>query len=109
MFGTAKPTAEQLERENTVRYVSPQTPPTFLWHTADDRIADVSHALMFASALARQRVPFELHVFESGGHGLSLCDESTAQHEGQIRPDCGVWVDLALNWLRKQFAQQNQH
>ncbi len=106
MFGTAEPSEEQLKRNSPVHFVSSSTPPTFVWHTADDRIADVSHALVFASALARHRVPFELHIFESGGHGLSLCDESTAEHEGQIRPDCGVWVNIALAWLRKQFGER---
>ena len=103
MFGTDEPSEEQVRRNSPVHFVSSSTPPTFVWHTADDLIADVCHALVFASALARRRVPFELHIFESGGHGLSLCDESTAEHEGQIRPDCGVWVNLALDWLRKLF------
>lgn len=105
MFGTTEPSPEQLKANSPVRYVSADTPPTFIWHTADDRIVYVRHALAFSSALAEHRVPFELHVFESGPHGLSLCDESTASYEGQINPDCQAWVELAMRWLRKQFGK----
>lgn len=105
MFGTAEPSLEQLERHSPANYVSSRTPPAFIWHTADDQIVDVRHALAFSSALAQHRVSFELYVFESGLHGLSLCDESTASNESQINPDCGVWVELAMRWLRRRFER----
>jgi acetyl esterase/lipase len=52
--------------------VDASTPPTFLWHTADDGGVPVSHALRYASALAAHNVPFDLHVFERGDHGKGL-------------------------------------
>jgi len=104
MFGTAEASLEQLKEHSVVHLVSADTPPAFIWHTADDRIVDVRHALAFSTALAQHRVPFELHVFESGPHGLSLCDESTASDSSQINPDCRAWVDLAMRWLRRQFG-----
>lgn len=53
--------------------------------------------------LAKNKVPYELHVFESGVHGLSLCDENTAGEPSHINPECKVWLDLADNWLKKHF------
>ncbi|MGI8384871.1 alpha/beta hydrolase [Robertmurraya sp. P23] len=103
VFGTATPTEEQLFEVSPVNFVSPQTPPTFIWHTADDSLVYAENALRFATALAQKKVPYELHVFESGVHGLSLCDETTANNPSHLNEDCKVWFDLATNWLKKQF------
>ena len=51
------------------------TPPTFLWHAADDENVPVENSLLFAGALSSRQVPFDLHVFESGGHGLGLAED----------------------------------
>lgn len=73
--------------------VTEDTPPTFLWHTADDASVPVENSLLFASALSRNRVPFELHVFESGRHGLGLAAE---QHG--VR----AWTDVCASWLQQR-------
>jgi dipeptidyl aminopeptidase/acylaminoacyl peptidase len=52
--------------------VALDTPPTFLFHTTNDDIVPVENALLFAGALAAHQVPFELHVYESGPHGVGL-------------------------------------
>ncbi len=70
--------------------VTAETPPTFLWHTADDAGVPVDNSLLFAAALARCRVPFELHVFASGPHGLGLAPQD---------PHVGAWSRLAGEWL----------
>jgi len=101
VFGKSDPTWEELEERSTVKHVTSSTPPTFLWHTADDDLVYAQNSLRFAIALAKEKIPYELHVFENGVHGLSLCDETTAGHETHINPDCAVWFDLALNWLKK--------
>ena len=73
--------------------VTATTPPTFIWHTADDQAVPVENALLFASALRRSGVPFDLHVYEHGVHGLGL------PTPGNIVPP---WdVDL-LFWLNQR-------
>jgi len=52
--------------------VTPQTPPTFVWHTAEDQAVPVENALLFAAALQKNKVPFDLHVYERGRHGIGL-------------------------------------
>lgn len=76
--------------------VCAQTPPTFLWHTADDSAVPVQNSLLFQNALLAAGVPFESHVFASGAHGLSLCNEEV----GTPNPACAPWMDLCLTWLR---------
>ncbi|PYI39033.1 alpha/beta hydrolase [Arthrobacter psychrolactophilus] len=74
------------------------TPPTFLWHTADDDAVPVENSLSFASALARNDVPFEMHIFPHGRHGLGLAtdEEEVAQHSA------AGWAELCSTWLTRQ-------
>ncbi|NHN29333.1 alpha/beta hydrolase [Paenibacillus agricola] len=82
-----------VELMSSEQQVTPETPPTFLWHTADDAAVPVENSLMFASALSRNKVPFELHVYESGRHGLGLGTEVVG-----VR----AWTDACAIWLAKQ-------
>lgn len=52
--------------------VTAQTPPTFLLHAADDKTVKVQNSLLFYEALLRNKVPSEMHLFQSGGHGFGL-------------------------------------
>jgi len=52
--------------------VTSNTPPCFIWHTSEDTVVKVENSLDFAAALRRANVPFELHVYEKGAHGLAL-------------------------------------
>ncbi len=71
-------TAEELEKIPTVLHlqegVSDRTPPAFIWHTAEDGLVPCSNSIVFAHALAKEKIPFELHIYQNGGHGLSTCD-----------------------------------
>lgn len=83
------------------KHVSPDTPPTFLWHTAADRDVPVENSLLFASALSGAGVPFELHVYPFGVHGLSLATQEVEQPENNRFPDPHVagWVQSCAEWL----------
>ena len=72
--------------------VTPQTPPAFIWHTADDASVPVENALRLAAACASNGVPFELHVFPHGRHGLGLAT--------QEEPHAAQWSGLCQRWLR---------
>lgn len=78
--------------------VTPNTPPCFLWHTADDAAVPVENTLLFAAALRKQRIPMEVHVYSSGVHGLSLASELTGNSMELIRPEIQPWVDMAARW-----------
>jgi acetyl esterase/lipase len=93
------------DRYRLDRHVSSATPPTFIWHTADDDFVFAHNALRFATALVEHKVPYELHIFGSGVHGLSLADETTAAQEQQLNPHAQIWIDLALKWLKRRREQ----
>ena len=101
VFGKTDPTEEDIAKLSPVNHVTSNTPPTFIWHTADDGMVYVENSLKFAAQLTKNKIPYELHIFESGPHGLSLCDETTAGEESQINPHCSIWFDLAVNWMKK--------
>lgn len=88
---TAEQVDERLRLEISLETrVTPETPATFLWHTASDPGVPVEHSLMFAAALSRCGVPFALHVFPTGGHGLGLAEE---------HPTVRSWTDICQAWL----------
>ncbi len=89
------PSLELRSRLSAETHVTSDTPPTFLWHTADDSCVSVEHSLLFAAALHRNNVPFALHVYPRGAHGLGLAeDDSEVQtwtaHCARFLTDCGM-------------------
>jgi acetyl esterase/lipase len=73
--------------------VTKQTPPTFLFHTADDPVVPVENSLLFAASLAREKVPFALHVYPHGPHGLGLGTHEwnpSARHPWTT--ECALWL-----------------
>ena len=99
-------TDEELILVSPALLVDENTPPTFLWATAKDGMVPVQQSLRMSQALADHKIPFELHVFEEGDHGLALADQSTAMAYEQINADAAQWVGLAERWLAKRFALQ---
>lgn len=83
--------------------VSDYTPPTFIWHTSQDDLILPSNSLNFAKALNTHHIPYELHIFGQGGHGLALANEITANNEWEINPQCETWFQMALTWLKVTF------
>ena len=94
-------TPEERDAVSLEKCVTDKTPPTFLWHTFSDQHVPVDNSLYFARALSDAGVPFELHVYQPGPHGLSLALEMTRDGEGfGSQPECRGWVELADVWLR---------
>ena len=75
------------------RNVSPQTPPTFIFHSDTDRLVSPRNATRFFNALHAAKVPVELHIFGEGRHGMGLA---------LTDPSVGVWPSLLATWLRDQ-------
>ncbi|PHV70306.1 acetylesterase [Sporanaerobium hydrogeniformans] len=81
--------------------VTKETIPCFIWHTAEDTAVPVENALLLTMALRKHSVPFELHIYEIGEHGLALCDETTMDIPEQVQPDNANWIQLAIQWIRR--------
>ena len=77
--------------------VDGDTAPAFLWATADDAPVPAMNALLYAQALAGQGIPYALHVFPEGVHGLSLATELT----GPVNVEAQAWFGLAMEWIAR--------
>ena len=71
--------------------VTKETPPTFLFATTDDKTVPVQNSVMFYSALVKEGVPAELHLYQHGPHGVGLAPGF---------PDLKGWPDLLATWMR---------
>ena len=67
--------AELTELFSAEKQVSADTPEAFIWHTASDNAVSVRNSFALAEALSKHGVPFELHIFPSGPHGLGLAED----------------------------------
>ena len=94
LLGKAPSDALVKELSNELQ-VTPQTPPCFVWHTWEDGAVKVENSLEFAAALRRNGVPFDLHVYQQGGHGIGLGDGAPFAH---VHP----WAKDLLVWLKVQ-------
>ena len=103
IFRSPEPADEELAAISPVTRVSRLMPPTFIWHTADDAVVPVANSLNLAAALSAQGIPFELHVFEKGAHGLSLADDASAANASQINEALQIWLALAVKWLKSRL------
>ncbi|MFS0727136.1 alpha/beta hydrolase [Paenibacillus sp. 1P07SE] len=84
------PTEEQIAHLSNELHVGQDTPPAFLWHTSEDAGVPVENSLFFAAALSRAGVPFDLHVYDHGGHGLGLASDDP--HIAGWSRVCGQWL-----------------
>ena len=89
------PAPELVELLSNEKQVTKGTPPTFLWHTYEDSAVKVENSLDFAAALRREGVPFDLHIYQKGAHGMGL---GGGRAGGPHHP----WAADCLFWLRAQ-------
>ncbi|GCF09918.1 alpha/beta hydrolase [Dictyobacter arantiisoli] len=99
----ADASAEVLQAMSLEQQINAQTPPTFLWHTVEDASVPVENSLLFASGLRKQQIPFELHIYPHGPHGLSLASVETDDGIGHD-DHLSSWIRLATEWLHQLFA-----
>jgi acetyl esterase/lipase len=90
LLGKNADTQDQI-RLSVEKQVNAQTPITFLAQSEDDPISPVENSILMYQALKNNKVPAELHLFQSGGHGWGLGKKGT---------NTGEWTDLFLKWLK---------
>ncbi len=102
LCGSPDPTEEERDRFSLEKHVGAGTPPAFIWHTFSDTCVPVQNSLMLACAMKDAGVPFELHIFPDGVHGLALCNEQTSSGKPHfIVPHAECWLELAIRWARE--------
>lgn len=88
------PSADLVHLLSNEEHVTPQTPPCFIWHTGDDQVVSAANSLVFAAALCRNGVPFELHIYQSGRHGLGLGDTPPFREAHPWAAHLAAWLKL---------------
>ncbi len=88
------PSPELVENLSNELQVTPNTPPCFLWTTFEDTTVPMENSMMFAEALRKNHVPFDLHVYQKGGHGMGLKDKPPFAHPHPWAADCLFWLKV---------------
>jgi len=80
-----------VDKMSSEKQVTPQTPPTFLFHTDEDKVVPPENAVEFYLALRKAKVPAELHIYRQGRHGVGLA---------KTMPATKAWSTACENWMR---------
>lgn len=83
------PPAALVHRFSNEEQITAKTPPAFLVHAIDDDAVPVANSISFVEALAKNKVPAEMHLYQSGGHGFGLHNKTTKDE----------WIERLKNWL----------
>lgn len=102
LCGNREDLKAELSLENKV---TANTPQTFLWHTETDASVHVQNSLLFKEALDKNKISNEIHLFNSGKHGLSLATKEVCnQKHSETNSEVSVWPELVKDWLFKIFG-----
>jgi acetyl esterase/lipase len=85
------PDPKLVELLSNEKQVTPQTPPTFLFHTDGDTGVPAENSVLFYLALRRAKVPAEMHIYEQGKHGVGLAP---------LDPTLSSWSGRLAEWFR---------
>jgi acetyl esterase/lipase len=88
-----EPDPELVKSLSNELQVTKESPPTFLWHTTEDKGVPPENSVLFYLALRDKGVPAELHIYEKGRHGLGLAPGD---------PAASTWPKLLALWLEKR-------
>lgn len=86
------PTDEQVRQFSNDRMVTPYTPQAFLMLSADDKVVVPENSIRYFDALNAYRVPVEMHIYPTGGHGWGFGDNFPYKPE---------WTAELSAWLRR--------
>lgn len=87
------------------KHVTKKTPPTFIFGSSEDTRVPIQNSLVYASALAENGVPFEMHVFEKGQHGFSVATNVVCRTEELLSKNrlAAQWTKMCVDWLKNLF------
>lgn len=89
-----------IELLSSEKHVTKDTPPCFLWHTWEDKGVKIENSLQFAASLVKVDVPFDLHVYEKGRHGIGLNDKPPFAN-------AHPWSRDLVHWFKARGILQN--
>ena len=97
---------ELYKKMDILNLVDENSSPAFIWATYTDGCVPVRNAILVAEAYERAGVPFSVHVWGKGTHGLSVADKTVYGKADDcywalddMSKSAYTWVDLAVEWL----------
>jgi dipeptidyl aminopeptidase/acylaminoacyl peptidase len=100
-----KPDEKLVENLSNERQVTPETPPTFLIHTYEDKGVPAENSIYFYLALRKAKVPAEMHIYQKGRHGFGLGQNHGAVSSWPLR--CADWM-RGMGLLDKKSSEGKQ-
>lgn len=100
LLGRTERTDAEIDYFSCERNVKATTPPAFIWHTTEDTCVPVKNSILYADALSSHGIPFELHIFPFGWHGLSTADAMTNGDMDEKVSHTETWLNEAEKWLK---------
>lgn len=98
-------TEEQKKYNSLETHVDGETPPAFIWHTYEDTCVPVENSLLLAGEMRKKEIPFELHIYQKGGHGLSTAMPDVGIEKNAVGTEISAnvlgWPALAASWLKE--------
>lgn len=101
-FNHCNPSEEELLSISPSLLMHDKVPPSFLWHTREDDLVPVEQTLQFGKALQEFKIPWEMHIFDRGDHGLSVANKASMSENIHAHK----WVELADSWLRNYYIKE---
>ena len=90
---------EKIKEYSNELQVNANTPPAFLVHARDDKAVKYENSVQYYDALIKNKVPAELRLYDKGGHGFGMDNQTT--------PD--KWMDQLKAWLEKNHLINQGH
>lgn len=87
-----EPSEELVRLLSNELQVTASTPPCFIWHTWEDKAVKVENSMEFAAAMQKAGVPFDLHIYQKGRHGIGLADKEPFANPHPWARDCLFWL-----------------
>jgi acetyl esterase/lipase len=81
------PSQQSIELYSNELQVRANTPPTYLTHSADDKVVDVDNSIVYFEKLRHQKIPVEMHIYPKGDHGFIFRQPS--------------WIDPLFDWMKR--------
>lgn len=100
-----EPDPGMLDELSNDLHVTPETPPTFLFHTGQDVPVPPENSILFYQALRKAGVPVEMHIYVEGPHGVGLAN---GHGRAPRVPKLLSWPGLAEEWLESQWLPRRR-
>lgn len=100
LTSSAAPSKEELQAVSIENLVDSRTPQAFIWHTSTDDAVHIRNSMLLGEALGKYNIPFEMHIFPKGLHGLSNATRETSPGGSELYhlPYVTRWTEFVVRW-----------